>query len=462
MNKNIFFFFLFLIQSFSLWGKSTSQGLVQEFLENNKQIESNKLNIENAKLGFDLVKSQKNWVLFGQSLWSENKLIQSLPEPKELQSNFLGVQKDFEWGGQFQFKNYFNTFDQTDEFSQEVIYKQNLGRDFFGREFYRELDIAALTKGEVTSQMSQVNEGLLLNFFLRLNSSKLNKALINLQKEAYIRSIKRQKNIKKRVRAGILDKVNLHKSHLEVLFNQEEIRKAQINFQSDLEFLSGELGREVLESEIIPFNYDHPKNPKVVKGEVTRNKNFERLKNKIEVINARIRKVGHTFFPKIALNLSYKSNSYKTDMSDAFLNGRIGSDNREYKAFVEFSMPIGFGPNKVQRSRERVSLLQKRLEQQKLKKELDEVEKGLSKRIDLIRRNIKSAIDRKKWAKKALNENNRLYRISRVDIDAVLRSEEDLINTEKSIVGYLTNLHGILATKSTLYGNLENFLKSRN
>ena len=236
MNKNIFFFFLFLIQSFSLWGKSTSQGLVQEFLENNKQIESNKLNIENAKLGFDLVKSQKNWVLFGQSLWSENKLIQSLPEPKELQSNFLGVQKDFEWGGQFQFKNYFNTFDQTDEFSQEVIYKQNLGRDFFGREFYRELDIAALTKGEVTSQMSQVNEGLLLNFFLRLNSSKLNKALINLQKEAYIRSIKRQKNIKKRVRAGILDKVNLHKSHLEVLFNQEEIRKAQINFQSDLEF----------------------------------------------------------------------------------------------------------------------------------------------------------------------------------------------------------------------------------
>ena len=149
-------------------------------------------------------------------------------------------------------------------------------------------------------------------------------------------------------------------------------------------------------------------------------------------------------------------------MSDAFLNGRIGSDNREYKAFVEFSMPIGFGPNKVQRSRERVSLLQKRLEQQKLKKELDEVEKGLSKRIDLIRRNIKSAIDRKKWAKKALNENNRLYRISRVDIDAVLRSEEDLINTEKSIVGYLTNLHGILATKSTLYGNLENFLKSRN
>ena len=82
----------------------------------------------------------------------------------------------------------------------------------------------------------------------------------------------------------------------------------------------------------------------------------------------------------------------------------------------------------------------------------------LLRKIETLNRNIKSAIIRKKMAKKVLNEYSKLYNKGRADLDSLIRSEENLINTEKIYIKYISDRDIARFNLAYLYGTIGSFI----
>ena len=78
----------------------------------------------------------------------------------------------------------------------------------------------------------------------------------------------------------------------------------------------------------------------------------------------------------------------------------------------------------------------------------------LISQLKILDQNLKSIVSRYNLAKSSLAEYNRLYSRGRVSLDQVIRSEEDLINTEKSFVQYKVQREKAYYSLLDIYGEL--------
>ncbi len=437
--------------------------LLADFLENNKKMKSADLAPDLAQKQVDILWGSKQWYL-SASAGKNVTESRSAQRPEDdfavgLFNNYnASIFKTFSWAGELSFNNRVNLLNTGDAkvFIQDVSYKQNFGNDFFGIKFRDEVSAAEYNTQKVAAQIKDVDQSLLQQFYMSYNSARLNKSFVERDLDAKKRAEVRRDSIKKRVNAGLLERVDLDKAVMGVMYAEEEVKSSKMKLEKDIEDLSSQLSRRVKEEEIPAYEFEGSKLPSDITGSFEYNYKVEELKFELASLEKTIHKINMDFIPEITAQGSWATSGSGATWSESFSQNNLwDSDEVKFSGAISLVMPLGWEVNRALKSTKQIEINQKTYDLDYLMNELINMEKGLKERVALIRKNISSGFERRIISVRALEETNKLYNRGRTYLDNVLISEETLTNTEKSIAGYIFNLEALLAQQAILYGKLK-------
>jgi len=450
------------IPSFSV--QASLPELAKEFIKSNTSVLTQKTSIELSKLGLNAVEESKNWALVGSAEYSDSTLESASSfalTGTDTKTGSLTFSKSTFWGGEFAFVNSVTSLDvaststKTNNFSQALTYSQDIGANFLGRNDKLDLKIAkASYETQKMSGASEIESGL-LKFVTAYSTARLNKSLFEMQKRALERAVKREKLVSRRVKDGLRERVDLFSAKTQTLSTKEEVQNSKTSFIISLDSLSQSIHRIVKNSEVDSFKLELNGFSYIPKGELQKNKSIQALKLNIKELQKQVEQDTNNIFPTISLDTSYTTNDYNSQASEAFSNGKLGSDNRELSVAVNLTWSLGNELQKINKATNNAQLKLAQYTTEKSEINLKQTELLFKKRISLINQNLKSVAQRRSLVVKKLNEYNRLYKRGRADLEQVIRAEEDLIQTEVSFARYLSSREALVYGLATLYGTLE-------
>jgi len=462
--------FVILLVTF-LFGSSSQaslNSLADEYLKRNTELVSSKLSVDAANWSHQKKNAEKSWVLSGSGNYQDSQLESSSTfsaNPVKTTNYDLAIGKSFGWGGELSFSNTFTQIEQSGSFSalfgtngkynsfgQTVSYSQDLGTDFFGRSFKKELEISLKrTEAQQVEHFAVEEEGL-LSLSSGYIQSQLQRDLLQHQKQALKRAIKRKKLVTKRVRDGLREKVDLLQARVNELKARESVKSGENSLSVALEGLSLLVHRKVSPSEIESLK--ESLYPEAI-GTVENNQRQKALKAKKVLNELSADRSKMMIMPTIKLETSYSTNNYDVASGEAISGGMIGEDNNVWKVGVKASWPIGFGSEK---SQSEIDSIEKRKTEYQLSTKIyndNQLERFYQDQLRDLSLNLKSAKSRAILSEKVLSEYNGLYAKGRASLDQVINAEEELIRTQSDVVRYQAE-HKVLTLKLyTLYGSLK-------
>ena len=445
--------------------QASIKGLLNEFLEKNYLLKSNKLSVDESAQEFNALWASKTYFLNFSAGFNTTPSRSANREASDFEAgdfnNYnLSLNKTFNWGGEFSFNNRFNALKQINMFTQDISYSQNMGRDFLGKSFKLELAMANINKEKTEVIVKGANQALLQKFYMTFISAKFHRTMVNLQTEAKKRAVKRKDNIVKRVEAGILEKVDAYRAEIAVMAKEEDIKSARFSLNENLQEVSAGVHRKIQESEVPYFSLRKVVLPGEVKGDLESNFKVSEKKKEIKFIKENLKKIKRSFLPDINIRLSYKTEGSGFEVTDTLGEGNLGQGGK-LAGSISLVIPLGYEQNKVDQASKRIALNRQQYQMKNLRSELDNMESGLKDRVEMVRKNIESATKRRRISAKTLEEQNRLYLKGRAPLDTVVIAEEQLILNEMRLAQFLLQLEQILVSQSIIYGDLENYLVSR-
>lgn len=460
----------FLVSFHSL---ASFQNLVKEFAKNNNDLEILELEMERAKISSEDFDGGFDWNL-NFSVGTED----SFPagffdfQAQNTIASFasLGLTKNFSWGGQFSFTNTFLDYDLSNwtrnapfEAGAEVrnvfSYTQDLGKDFLGGATEQK-EMVSKTSYELAKVVNDISrQQKYFDFFNTYLIAKLQKTIVQLNKEALERQEKRYRTIAKKYRDGISQKIDKLQSQMALETQRTQLKQIQSKFLGDKNTLANFLQRGLGEGELKTYNLDEFSPVDPVKGSVESTLSYmSSLKeSQLAGLNEEIAKKDKR--PNFSLTASYSLNAINSEAGDAFSDAAPGGDRREIALTLNYSMPLGNTVLKNQYAKTHIDKL-------KANKKLETVLKNtklnlelLSQRISILRDKLELEANKLKVAKMALRENNRLYNLGKTEIELVLSSEESLINSELSMAQSLFEYDLLLAQDALTKGKVTELIK---
>jgi len=469
-------YFLVIIYSCSVTSVY-SASLIGEFLKENSSIKENFYSSKIAELEQAALSATKSWSIDGSLSENSSRLETSTSNTSPLETDYtyssLGVSKSFGFGTSLSLTNALTKYNRSKwpaatigtlpkkpyVFSQTLSVSQDLGKNFFGREFNKQMEMARLSETYNKSALDLVDQKALLTFYSAYVSARLNKTIINLQQMAYQRSKRRQKDVQRKVNDGLKEKVDLYQSQISQQFQLESYEEARKDFYSSLGTLSESVNRSITDSEIKEFVLDSNNLlESSVAAKLDQHIEIKSLEQKLSYLNEKENEVRLDYWPTVSLATSYQTNDYDKSFSDSFNTGKLGGKNREWSVGLTVSYPLGNESANVQKSEVVLEKQQAGSNLGKAKKSIKIAFESLKLELGQVRKNVKSAETRRFLSKKALSETNRLYNLGRADLDRVIRAEEDLISTEKSFAAHLAKWEILQAKKVYYSNNLVEFL----
>ena len=472
-------------QLYAIPAQANLARLVDEFLQSNMEINRSKTTFKLADLDYQNIYRKRPWNLSLSSNHKNNDLDSSsrfADRKAKTLNNTLSLNKDLFWGGNFSLDNTLTSIDndpssaavffggvpKINQFGQSITYKQALGANFLGRDQYQELKMAKSNLSYNELNMKNSKEQGVLQFYYFYLSACLNKSLLELQKRALERAEKRSHLIKKRVRDGLRQKVDLLQVEMNEMKQQEEFKNATIDLNSSMKNLANLLHRTVKLSELnenfieksspAPLEKSNMKALKSKENFFEDNLQISLLKEKISLQNATLERAKYHLLPKLELFTQYSTNRYANELSQAFSQGLLGGKRKEVIVGLALNFPLWFKPQQIKVNQAQIDLDFTGLELEKTVENIKIQDQSLMEKISQLKKNITSAKKRKTLAKKVLREYNNLYRLGRRDLDQVISAEESLINTERSFIRYLVDKEKLLAQWASLRGELLNLL----
>lgn len=431
--------------------------------ENTEVIEAQALK-EKATLDIDSFAATRTWTLTAGATKTDSKTESATTfaaNPYESTLYSLGIQKAFEWGGSLSLSNNLSDIDSSgvtrNGFSQSLSYSQDIGANFFGATFFKDKKILeGLSESTKYAQEERIQTNVLL-LAQAYTNAQLNKSLVQLQKEAVERADKRMDLIAGRVRDGLREEVDLIQARMALIAAQEQLKSFSISLSSSLDKLGSLVHRNVLESEVEEQSFKE-RNLRTPIGSIDENLSLKTIEEKVKIVELQREKTDLSYIPKITLSASVTNNDYDPTQSEAMSKGKLGEDQKEVSASVNLSWAIGNVPQRIEDQKvqidQRVALERK----QKLKKSLDQSIEEFQKQVKLLDETIELTSKRKTLADRALVEYTKLYRRGKADLDQVIRAEEDLINTERSLAQNLSQRRLLSFSLASVYGNLLEFI----
>ncbi len=456
---------LFIFISASL--QANFKKIADEWDQQNINLIDSRTQVDLKRYDYERVDLQRTWNLNYEYNFSdsdkENSPSAFIPVSSKSDYHNLSLTKDFFWGGSLAFNNYLSSTDfgtssslaipKFYQFNQGFTYSQSLGADFLGRLYRKEKDIASENVNLAKLEYDEKREEGLFNLLNQYTRASLTKSLITFQKEAKVRADKRLNLIRKWVRDGLRERVDLFQAQAAALAAQENVKIAMIDLDKALQSLGTSLHRDVKEREVDPL----AEKENVLKNknlEAKENKNLKVLKSRMRIFNKRLSQAEDGVMPSILLTLGWNSNDYDADRSTAFSNGRFMEDHDEKLVKLTVSWPLGSLAKKVEKEQAAINynLAQKRFE--KYSSDVVEIRESLKNQLYILEKNIASIKNRVELNKKSLKEYNRLYNRGRADLDQVIRAEETLINSEISLIRQQAEFEQRFGELSYLNGTL--------
>lgn len=454
-----------LLSLLALSASADLKEFVNEYLGQSHEVKQLKYSYDLQLLSMELEDEKRPWTLAASTEYEDSKLETSpfslAPSGQKFRTDVLALSKEFIWGGEFTFSGTHYDLDSSSSFksySQSLEYSQDLGANLFGRNDFLSLDIAEETanyqklKFEGSKSKSIV---LLVNDYLQVRREK---TLLDLQRQAFSRSLKRLNLIKKQVKDGIKERVDLYSSQTAHSFQSELLEEKSAALENALRDLETRMERKVSLRKIEAFEISEKGLKPVPQGSIDENFDVKAIKKKLSYLKKSVDKSDNSIFPTITLKGTYSTNNYDTT-KNPISDGTFGSDNDSKALALTVSIPLGFDVQKnalkVARLNKMEAEYDKRLTLVSVKNNIENFKRNLA-RLD---KNIASVAKRYKLAQKTVTEYNRLYNRGRANLDQVIRAEEDLINTESAFVEYKIarekQYYGLL----DIYGQLESHMR---
>jgi outer membrane protein len=461
---------LFILVIFSFSSNASLQNLAKEFLENNSEVLKSKAKKESSFLGISSVKAQNTWSLaYSGTKERDNLETVSAFSTRDTSTtnHLLSLEKGFNWGGSFALNNSLlkykspNLSSPKNGFQQGFTYTQDLGANFLGRSFYSELEAAEEDYETAKASIDHALQISLYSFARSYSQAKLNFSLLKLQEAARDRAKRRRELIRRRVRDGLKEKVDLIQARIELLSAEEQVQSAKMQKNSSIESLSNSLHRNVTRVEVEDFDSKELNLNSIPSGNAAGNLEILSLESKRKSLKLMQSKVDYSFWPTINAGLTYNVNDFDNENSTAISEGNLLSSSRsadETILSLNLIWAIGNENQKITRAINNIDLRVADMESNKLKLNFLKTEESLLSQIKLLEKNLVSVKQRKKLTQSALKEMTKLYNRGRADLDQVIRAEESLINTERNFIQYLAEREGLVYKLASLYGTLQEYL----
>lgn len=475
MSKSLKFLFIFMI--FTTASFANVSKMATEFLSTNKDVLKLKSSLTLSELDVAAVEATMSWTSYYNYTRDDSSLeSSSLLASKTLtETHSLGFARPNFYGGTISLENAYTLLDQKElnasvygvterkiyDFNQSLTYTQKIGKNFFGRRDRLSLNIAKKGSELTERKVKDSIQLALLGFYKTYQNVSLMRSLLLLQEEALERAKKRKTLIARRVRDGLREKVDLYQAEMAELQQIEALEGVKIDLKEAKEKLGMLLHRTVEGSEVTPIDLNNVDIFPVFGGSWRDNLEIQSKVTEVDIIQKNLKKARYAYVPEMELSAKYKTNDYDPKSSEALNNGTLGGKNDEVVLSFNLQWPIGFNSEEVAVEKERVNLRVGEIEKLKMISNFNEQENSLRTRIEKLDTNIKTAKERRILAQKVLKEYNKLYNISKADLDQVIRSEEDLILTEKTMVSYIVTRKMLFGELASLYGKFEKVILSR-
>ena len=450
---------------------ATLTQLAQEYVQNNASLRDSRQRIYSAGQDTALLKATKTWAL-GYTPVHRRDTLQTLspfaPTKSTTFEHAFSLTKDFTWGGSLSLTKRLTHLEQdrnpmffreepkldTHRFTHEIRYRQNLGADFFGRTFRQERFTSEQRHKLAQREYQKILQGGLLGLSQSYTQVRLQRSLVHLQREAHKRAKAFNAFVRKRVKDGLREKVDLYRSESNIYLQKEQVNSALQNLVSSLERLSVSLHRQLKAREIKPF--DEQEKRTLPKGDpIVSNADLATITHQQQILELQLDKVGYEFLPRIGLNLGYQTNAVDPNQTETWKQGNLlNGEHNAVDIALTLNWPLGNAPQRALRSKLRSEKSTLNMRKERLTQNILLRSQQIKEQITHLENNIRTSKKREALAYKVVKELNRLYRKGRSDFDQVLRGEEELIRTQSAFVRHLAqrdilfysllHLHGIL------------------
>ncbi len=465
----VFILVVFLIRSPAESFEKKLVELSQEFLEKNFSVFKLQEDAVLMQLNYKTKSLEKRWSLLGKVSRQRDNL-ERYPRSVDFPSHQkhvygIDVTRNFSFGGSLTFSNELSK-DMFPDYKyygpiQGLSYTQDLGANFLGRKFYSELEQARLNVEYMDAfKEEEIQEELYL-FILKYMEIRLAKTMFFLEKEALKRADKRLDFVREKVKDGLREQVDLYQSQSAFLSRQELLNNVYAEVITALKAVSEKLGRGIKEEEVLPFSFEKEKSVVSAVGNLKNNLSLKTLNFKVKQEETALRTSQYDLWPQIKFQVGYKSNDYDSLPTKAFYRAQIVSGNRHnfFETLLSLEMPLGFQKEKIEIQKTQALLNISKKHYDFYEKRLKKRAEGLLHRIWESKTKLVSVRERLRLAQKILSEYNSLYRLGRVNLDQVIRAEEDLIDTQKNLVNDLFSKRDLNLLLASLYGSLRAYLK---
>jgi len=459
---------------YSFSSQASLHKLAVDFLGNNADVKVAESQVDLAKLDVAAFELTRNTTLGWNSSYTDASLESfsafaarfaggAFRQPFQTTEHTLSLSKGFEWGGDLTFDNTYSEITVPGAqkilgFSQGLTYIQNIGNDFFGKNFKNRKEELQNTVGFASANSENSIQQSLIQLVQNYYNASLNKSLVKLQSEAKQRAEQRLRLIKRRVKDGLRQKVDRIQAEISLYQADEAVKSAKQNFTSALESLSTSVHREVTENEVLGLIDSSFKGTIQPSGQVENNQTLKALKSQVKASQSGLERADMSLLPAITLEAGVRNNNFDPATSEAISGGLFGQVNDEVRLALNVSWALGSQPERVEKTRALVNFNTNKLRKEKLQSDVVQSEKSIKDQIKLLTVNLDSAKSRIKLAKRALAEYNRLYGRGRADLDQLIQAEETLINTEINYVQYHSQRERLVHSLAFLYGSLRKFL----
>ena len=456
---------------------ATLSKLTQELVENNFGIQEKKQAIDISKQNVEQFWAVRPWNLKLDAGYRNDQSAFFSPASNMNASyqNYLGAfNKRLVWGGQFKVgaelirtvrdeDNFILVIAQGAEpktffnFKMGLGYTQDLGRNVFGREEYKDLEIR-----EYAVSVSQASKDLeietkVLEFFTVYIKVRQLKTVLISEKNALDRAKKRTNLIRRMVKDGLRLDVDLDESRMIEIEKEEAVKRAYINLGNTLEKLSNLVHRKIKEDEIKeldPFGKVLPLTLES-KGNTHNNKIIKLFEAQIRQLKLGLQYINYGFVPSIKLALEYNTDAISTDEFEALGDGNLTGEFYDAKAMIKLEWPLGFPEKDVEKAKAGIDLNTAKMRRNKEFRNILNSEYYIRYRLKKLEENIVKAKKRWDLSKVVLDKYNKLYNLGRTDLLQSLTAEERRIFTELRYISYIGEREELLAQLAFLWGTLK-------
>ena len=414
--------------------------LLQDFLTSNLQLKINRIQQSQSTIERAILRGQKTWSLMGDTNYQTYG---------KKQTSLMGVTKFFEWGGRLRAEHSRFTSERSimpNNKKTSITYSQDLGRNFFGKQFYLSLELAEENIKYSDLTLSEENQKELKHFYQQYLQTRLTKTLFSLQKQALKRAVDRLNEIKRKVKDGLSEKSDLYLAEIEYLRKKENLTSTKSSWENTKRELSQKLGRDIRDHEIQQVSLKNKNSTDSKQYALEENLNLKKIETNLRRVKKEIENLKRNYIPKINMGITTKESS-------------PSPTELEHIISLNIQLPLSFNQEKLQVSHKKVAAMSLEMTRKLALQNLEVAEKNLEREIITLLENLKTSLSRIEIAKKNLKENTKLYSIGKTNLDILLRAEEELIRTELSYVNSWFRYEVAVTEKATLYGKLLETIK---